>query len=94
MGALARGYDEAVTFAILTGCRRMEILGLEWSRVDFFNRRFAVTGKGNKTRTIPMSQEVFDLLWRQKDFHPVKVFTYEAAVRRKRKNSSRASATR
>ncbi len=26
-----------------------------------------------------MSQEVFDLLWRQKDFHPVKVFTYEAA---------------
>lgn len=84
MGELSRGYDEAVTFAILTGCRRMEILGLEWSRVDFFNRRFAVTGKGNKTRTIPMSQEVFDLLWRQKDFHPVKVFTYEAARTKKK----------
>lgn len=84
MNALSRGYDEAVTFAVLTGCRRMEVLGLEWSRVDFFNRRFAVTGKGNKTRTIPMSQDVFDLLWRQKDFHPVKVFTYEAARTKKK----------
>jgi integrase len=37
-----------------------------------------VTGKGNKTRTIPMSQAIYDLLWRLKDDHPIKVFTYVA----------------
>ncbi len=36
MNALARGYDEAATFAVLTGCRRMELLGAGMSRVDFF----------------------------------------------------------
>jgi integrase len=78
MEELAPGYDDAVTFAFLSGCRRMEILGLEWPHVDFFSRRFTVTGKGNKTRTIPMSQAIFDVLWKQKDHHPVKVFTYVA----------------
>ncbi|APO74230.1 integrase family protein [Rhizobium etli 8C-3] len=78
MGELERGYDDAVRFAFLNGCRRMEILGLEWSRVDFFSRRFTVIGKGNKERTLPMSQETFDLLWAQKDFHPIKVFTFVA----------------
>lgn len=78
MTELAPGYDDAVTFAFLSGCRRMEILGLEWPHVDFFSRRFTVTGKGNKTRTIPMSQAIYDLLWKQKDHHAVKVFTFVA----------------
>lgn len=79
MSQLARGYDAAVQFAFLTGCRRMEILGLEWSHVDFFSRRFTVTGKGNKVRTIPMSDAVHALLWAEKDHHPTVVFTYAAA---------------
>lgn len=78
MEELERGYDDAVRFAFLTGCRRMEILSLEWSRVDFFSKRFTVTGKGNKTRTIPMSQAVFDLLWSNRNHHETKVFTYVA----------------
>ena len=78
MDELSRGYDDAVRFAFLTGCRRMEILGLEWPQVDFFSKRFTVTGKGNKIRTIPMSQAVFDLLWSIRNHHEVKVFTYEA----------------
>lgn len=83
MATLGRGYDIAVRFAFLTACRRMEILGLEWAHVDFFSCRFTVTGKGGKIRTIPMSQEIYDLLWDQKDFHPVKVFTFEALRTRK-----------
>lgn len=79
MAQLARGYDDAVRFAFLTGCRRMEVLGLEWAHVDFFSRRFTVTGKGSKIRSIPMSQDIFELLWAQKDHHPEKVFTYAAA---------------
>lgn len=79
MAQLGRGYDIAVAFAMLSGCRRGEILGLVWNRVDFFGRQFTVIGKGGHLRTIPMSDEIFALLWSQKDMHPVSVFTYTAA---------------
>jgi integrase len=78
LAELGEGYDAAVRFAFLSGCRRMEILGLEWPHVDFFSRRFTVTGKGNKIRTIPMSQAIYDLLWAEKDHHKTKVFTFVA----------------
>jgi integrase len=78
MEQLERGYDDAIEFAFLSGCRRMEILGLEWPRVDFFGRQFTVIGKGKKSRVIPMSQAIFDLLWRQQNHHETKVFTYQA----------------
>lgn len=86
MEQLERGFEDAVLFAVLTGCRRMEIVGLVWQRVDFFTRQFTVIGKGNKLRTIPMSVAVFDLLWSLKDHDPVYVFTYVAARTDKRKN--------
>lgn len=89
MDELARGYDVAVEFAVLTGCRRMEIVGLVWNRVDFFNRQFTVIGKGNKARSIPMSDAVFELLWGEKDHDPVHVFTYEAKRTDKRKGVHR-----
>lgn len=84
LGELSRGYDRAVRFAFLSGCRRMEILGLEWPMVDFFSRNFKVMGKGGKERVIPMSEEIFRLLWEEKDHHPVKVFTFEARRTRKK----------
>ena len=97
MDSLDRGYDVAVEFAFLTGCRRGEIVprsfkeiedrykGLVWQRVDFFNRQFTVVGKGGKTRTIPMSNAVFNLLWGEKDHHKTFVFTFIAARTDKRK---------
>jgi len=78
LAELSPGYAEAVLFAFLTGCRRMEILGLRWPHVDFFGRQFTVFGKGDKRRTIPMSDAIYDLLWSQKDHHPDVVFTYVA----------------
>ena len=89
MEQLDRGYEDAVLFAVLTGCRRMEIVGLVWSRVDFFTRQFTVIGKSNKIRTIPMSTAVFDLLWSLKDDDPERVFTYIAARTDKRKGIHR-----
>ncbi|MGM4909163.1 tyrosine-type recombinase/integrase [Rhizobium sp. 768_B6_N1_8] len=83
MEQLGRGYEDAVRFAFLNGCRRMEILGLEWPHVDFFSRRFTVTGKGGKSRTIPMSEETYEILWAQRHNHPVKVFTFVAWRTRK-----------
>lgn len=84
MGELGRGYDAAVRFAFLSGCRRMEILGLEWPMVDFFTRNFKVVGKGGKERVIPMSDELYKLLWEEKDHHETKVFTFVAARTRKK----------
>ncbi len=85
MDRLDRGFDDAVLFAVLTGCRRMEIVGLTWQNVDFFNRVFTVLGKGDRKRFVPMSAAVFDLLWSIKDHDPQWVFTYEAARTDKRK---------
>lgn len=71
-------YGPALQFALLTGCRRAEIVGLQWTSVDFINRLFRVVGKGDKERLVPMTQEVFDLLWSLKDHHKSAVFTYIA----------------
>jgi len=78
MAAIRGDYAPALRFAILSGCRRAEIVGLEWKDVDFFNREFTVRGKGDRSRTIPMSTAIHDLLWEQKNHHKTAVFTYVA----------------
>lgn len=75
---LSAGYDAAVRFAIMAGCRLEELTGLTWAKVDFFTRTFSVTGKNGDTRTIPMSQALFDLLFAQQGYDPEHVFTYVA----------------
>lgn len=85
MGNLGRGYDDAILFAFLSGCRRGEVVGLEWSRVDFFGRQFTVIGKGGHSHTVPMSQAIFELLWRLRGHHEATVFTYVAARTDRRK---------
>jgi integrase len=84
LSAMRGDYAPAVRFAFLSGCRRAEIVGLTWQHVDFFGRRFTVTGKGDKTRTIPMTQAIYDLLWQEKDHHATAVFTYVVKATRKR----------
>lgn len=91
LAELGEGYDKAVRFAILSGCRRMEIIGIEWSSVDFFTRQFTVLGKGAKQRTIPMSDAIYDLLWGEKDHHPEKVFTFVATRTRKKEGLVRGT---
>lgn len=79
LAAMPEDYRHAVLFAILTGCRRAEIVGLTWQDVNFFAREFRVHGKGDRSRTIPMTNAVHDLLWTLKDYHPVSVFTFRAS---------------
>ncbi|WP_428413092.1 tyrosine-type recombinase/integrase [Pararhizobium sp.] len=74
--AIREDYLPALLFAFLNGCRRAEIVGLTWQNVDFFNREFTVTGKGDRSRTIPMTDETYALLWSQRQNHPTAVFTY------------------
>ena len=78
LAEVGAGYDDAVRFAFMNGCRAMEIEGLRWPMVDFFGRQFTVIGKGGKARVIPMSQATFDLLWEQRGRHEEFVFTYAA----------------
>jgi integrase len=52
-----------VFVALTTGCRRGELLGLEWSRVDFDNARLLVTGtKAKRDRLQPLSPEAVVML--------------------------------
>ncbi|WJI43746.1 site-specific integrase [Mesorhizobium sp. C120A] len=76
LAAIRGDYAPALRFALLSGCRRAEIVGLQWKDVDFFNREFRVTGKGDKTRTVPMTKAIYALLWDLKDHHKMAVFTY------------------
>jgi integrase len=85
MARLTRGYAEAVKFTLMSGCRRMEVVALKKTKVDFFTRNFTVMGKGSKERTIPMSDAIYDLLWSIKDAPGEFVFTYEAQRTDKRK---------
>lgn len=88
--AMIRGdYAPALRFAILTGCRRAEIVSLQWKDVDFFGRQISVTGKGDKSRSIPMTKSLYELLWSLKDDHKTAVFTY--VVKRPRPGSTKGS---
>jgi integrase len=79
MGHLERGYQEAVQFAFDNGLRRMELLTLKKTMVDFFTGQFTVLGKGGKERLIPMSDRTRAQLWRLKDTPTEYVFTFVAA---------------
>jgi integrase len=91
--AMRDDYAPAVRFALMTGCRRAEIVGLIWPRVDFFSRQFTVIGKGRrgqqKARVIPMTDECHDLLWSLKDHHSEAVFTYVAVKTRRQEGMVR-----
>lgn len=87
MASIRGDYAPALRFAILTGCRRAEIVGLHWRTVDFFNREITVTGKGDRSRVIPMTVAVYELLWSLKDHHKTAVFTY--VVKRPREGAAK-----
>jgi integrase len=78
LDAMRDDYVPPLRFALLTGCRQAEIVGLTWARVDFFNDQVTVTGKRGKSRTIPLTAEARALLWSLKDHHAEAVFTYAA----------------
>jgi integrase len=61
--ALRTDYHPIARFALLTGCRMQECLDLEWRNIDWRTMQMRVTGKGSKTRTIPISDAVHALLW-------------------------------
>ncbi len=45
-----------------SGLRRSELIGLRWADVDFARMMLRITGKGRKSRFVPVSDEVLRLL--------------------------------
>jgi len=75
--AEAPDYAELRRFAILTGLRRRDML-ITWPQVDFELGIIRVMTKGDTPRIIPMTREIYAMLWRRRGHHPTFVFTYQA----------------
>ena len=76
--ALRPDYHQIVRFALLTGCRLSECVGLTWADVDWGGRVIWVRGKGGKLASIPLPPTVRELLWALQGQHPTAVFAYAA----------------
>lgn len=75
----AEGFDfaELRRFAIITGLRRRNLL-LTWPQVNFELGQITVMAKGGIPRTIPMTREIYAMLWRRRGHHAEHVWTAPA----------------
>ena len=71
---------EVVMFALATGLRQGNILGLTWDRVDL-GRRLVTIGDGDtkngEALGVPLNEAALGVLERQRGKHPTHVFTYK-----------------
>jgi integrase len=77
--ALRPDHHAIVKFALLTGCRIAECVGLRWRDVDWGGRVIHIsreTAKGGKQDTIPLPPSVREVLWPLQGHHPEAVFCY------------------
>ena len=90
--ALRPDYHAIVRFALLTGCRLAECVGLTWADVDWAAALIWINGKGGKRASIPLPPAVRELLWPLQGQHP----TRRVHLRRRRgaETSRRASVAR
>lgn len=61
------GLRQIVIFAVATGLRKSNIIGLDWSHVDLARRSITVPVKGNKLHTVRMTPELRAMLGRSRN---------------------------
>lgn len=69
-GSLADYLQPVLVFAYFTGCRRGEILGLQWPQVDLDHRIVRLepgTTKNDEARIIPLVADLLRILKREKE---------------------------
>ena len=85
-----------IELGVQTGCRKQELLGLEWDRVDFDNNRFYLEGqhtKSGKRRSVPLNDRARLVLERRRFFvsntvrHPVGSFPMSTGIASKMSNA-------
>ena len=76
----------ALQLALLLGLRASEATGLTWDRVDLDARALTITGKGSKTRTVPLSGAAATILRARKA-------ETEAAARQARETDAESGPT-
>ncbi len=62
---------DLIVVAVMTGCRKGELLGLEWSRVDWAANVIVLRGsdtKAGKSRLVPINEAAKDALLRRLQF--------------------------
>lgn len=77
--ALPEHQRDVVLFALLTGLRQSNVLGLEWSCVNLELRHAwiqAINSKNRKAISVPLNDDAVVILQRQIGKHPARVFTY------------------
>jgi integrase len=60
---------DVATFARIVGCRRSEILAIQWGQVDFRARMVRLESgetKNDEPRIVPMNQALYAMLWKRK----------------------------
>jgi integrase len=70
---------ETVLFALATGLRQSNILGLEWSKVDLQRQHAwvpSISSKNGRPIAVPLNTMAIEVLIRQKEKHITRVFTY------------------
>ena len=71
---------DVVLFALSTGLRQSNVIGLEWSQVDLERRIawiYADQAKGGYDIHVPLNAMALEVFTRQVGKHPTRVFTYK-----------------
>ncbi len=79
LGELPEHQRDIVTFALATGLRHANVLGLEWSHVDLVAGHAWVDAdqsKNGRPIAVPLNATALEVLRRQLGKHPQRVFTY------------------
>lgn len=81
--ALHSDLHHVVRFALRSGFRLSECVGLRWQDVDWGARLIRVVGKGGKAATVPLTGGLRKLLWPLQGQHPEHVFCYTVRHQRR-----------
>lgn len=84
-------------FAVTTGLRQANVLGLEWARVDLTRKLVWIEAedmKADKAIAIPLSTEAINVLKTVKGQHPQFVFTFRGKPIKEIKTAFRAACLR
>ena len=79
LGELPAHQRDVVLFALATGLRQSNVVGLEWSHVDLETGHAWVSAGQSKNRrpiAVPLNTTALEVLRRQLGKHRVRVFTY------------------